>query len=137
VIADCCTLSNYHAIRTTHIDLAWIVLFPSTPSTPGTIAGTATHALVAEQPVDHVTFDTSFLSIKGAFSGNKALEYTHAERTEPYGSALTVQLPRKLGRDETTEVSIEYETTDQCTAVQWLNPEQTFGGKHPFLYPSL
>ena len=62
------------------------------------------------------------------------LEFTHANRREPYGSALTIQLPRKLDKNETTQVSIEYETTEQCTAIQWLNPRQTFGGKHPFLY---
>jgi len=93
-----------------------------------------THSLVADEPVDHVIFDTSFLAIKKAFFGSNALEYTHAKRTEPYGSALTIQLPKKLDKGETAQVSIEYETTEQCTAIQWLNPEQTFGGKHPFLY---
>jgi leukotriene-A4 hydrolase len=46
---------------------------------------------------------------------------------------LIVQLAKVLKKEETTEVSIEYETTDSCTAVQWLNPEQTFGGKYPFM----
>jgi len=39
-----------------------------------------------------------------------------------------------LTKEETTEVTIEYETTEACTAVQWLNPEQTFGGEYPFMY---
>lgn len=84
--------------------------------------------------MDHVTFDTSFLKIKTIVSGGSALKYTLSSRQEPYGSALTIQLPKKLKKEDTTEIVVEYETTDACTAVQWLNPEQTFGGKHPFMY---
>ena len=132
--ADCCTLSNYLSIRTTAIDLTLTITFPCTPSTPGIISGTAKHSLQAAESVDHVIFDTSFLKINKIFSGTSPLEYTLAERKEPYGSALTVQLAKELNKEETTEVSIEYETTDACTAVQWLNPEQTFGGNYPFMY---
>jgi hypothetical protein len=53
---------------------------------------------------------------------------------EPYGSALTIYLPNQLKKDEIVEVTVQYETTDKCTAVQWLNPEQTFGGKYPFMF---
>ena len=88
---------------------------------------------MAADSVDHVVFDTSFLKINKIVSGTSLLKYTLAERKEPYGSALIVQLAKVLKKEETTEVSIEYETTDSCTAVQWLNPEQTFGGKHPFM----
>ena len=94
------------------------------------------HTLVAKEPVDHVVFDTSFLDIKRVVNvdGSKELKYTLADRFEPYGSALTVELPKELKKGEYAEVSIEYATTEKCTAVQWLNPEQTFGGKHPFMY---
>jgi leukotriene-A4 hydrolase len=130
---DCCTLSNYLAVRTTAIDVDWTITFPTKPSTPGTISGTAKHCLQAVEKVDHVVLDTSFLKIKKIFSGESQLKYTLAERKEPYGSALTIHFPKEVEKDETTEVSISYETTDQCTAVQWLNPEQTFGGKYPFM----
>jgi len=131
---DCCTLSNYLAIRTTAIDLDWTVTFPTKPSTPGTISGTAKHTLLAVDTVDRVIFDTSHLKIHKIVAGKDQLKYTLAHRTEPYGSALTIHFPKKLEKDETTEVTIDYETTDSCTAVQWLIPEQTFGGKYPFMY---
>jgi len=112
------------------------ITFPSTPSIPGVISGVAKHSLVAVEPVGHVIFDTSFLKINQIYSGASALKYTLANRTEPYGSALTIQLPKELNKDETTEISVEYETTEACTAVQWLTAEQTFGGKYPFMYIS-
>jgi leukotriene-A4 hydrolase len=126
-------LSNYLAIRTTNIDLDLSITFPGTASTPGTIAGTAKHSLVAIEPTEHVVFDTSFIHIKNVTSSDGPLKYTLADRKEPYGSALTIHFPKQLTKGETADVSIEYETTDACTAVQWLNPEQTFGGKYPFM----
>jgi leukotriene-A4 hydrolase len=113
------------------------ITFPSTASTPGIISGVAKHSFVAEEPIDHVILDTSFLKINKIFSGTSPLKYTLANRKEPYGSALTIQLPKELKKDETTEISVEYETTEACTAVQWLTAEQTFGGKYPFMCVSL
>src|SRR6202021_1526766 len=90
--------------------------------------------LVAKESIDHVIFDTSFLRIHDIYSGVTQLKYTLQERKEPFGAALRIQFPRQLEKNEVTDVSIQYEATDACTAVQWLNPEQTFGGKYPFMY---
>lgn len=130
---DCCTFSNYLTIQTTSIELDLTITFPTKPSAPGIISGTATHTLVAKEPIDHVIFDTSHLKINRIVAGTSPLRYMLAHRKEPYGSALTVHLERELQKDETIEVSIEYQTTEGCTAVQWLEPEQTFGGKYPFM----
>jgi hypothetical protein len=46
---------------------------------------------------------------------------------------IPIQLPKNMQVAERIDVSIEYETTDKCTAVQQLNPEQTFGGKYSFM----
>jgi len=124
------------AIRTTAIDVDWTVTFPTKPSTPGIISGIAKHSLQAIETVDHVILDTSFLKINKIFSEKEQLKYTLADRKEPYGSALTIHFPQELKKNEIAQVSIDYETTDACTAVQWLNPEQTFGGKYPFMYSS-
>lgn len=32
------------------------------------------------------------------------------------------------------EISINYKTDPEATALQWLTPEQTAGGKHPYLF---
>jgi leukotriene-A4 hydrolase len=37
-------------------------------------------------------------------------------------------------RAGTTAVSVKYETSAAASALQWLEPEQTAGGKHPYLF---
>ncbi len=39
-----------------------------------------------------------------------------------------------LCRGEDFQVTIVYETTPTCSAVQWLEPAQTAGKTHPYLY---
>ncbi|MBK8693696.1 MAG: M1 family metallopeptidase [Deltaproteobacteria bacterium] len=45
------------------------------------------------------------------------------------GSRLSLSLP-----DSTRSVSIEYRTAPDASALQWLDPAQTAGGKHPYLF---
>ena len=47
------------------------------------------------------------------------------------GSALRIAVPNG---DETLVVRIEYETSPNASGLQWLEPAQTAGGKHPYLY---
>lgn len=64
-------------------------------------------------------------------SGTK-LDY-NIEKDDPvFGSKLTVKLPSKLGKNGI--VKIEYETSPSASALQWLSPQQTAGGKHPYLF---
>ena len=48
------------------------------------------------------------------------------------GRALTIHLPRRLAKE--FDISIRYETSPEASGLQWLNPRQTAGGKHPFLF---
>jgi leukotriene-A4 hydrolase len=45
------------------------------------------------------------------------------------GSRLSLSLP-----DSTRSVSIEYRTAPDASALQWLDPAQTAGAKHPYLF---
>jgi leukotriene-A4 hydrolase len=45
------------------------------------------------------------------------------------GSRLSLSLP-----DSTRSVTIEYRTAPDASALQWLDPAQTAGGKHPYLF---
>ncbi|ADV61079.1 Peptidase M1 membrane alanine aminopeptidase [Isosphaera pallida ATCC 43644] len=51
------------------------------------------------------------------------------------GSALIVTPPEgDPARFATTRVKITYRTTPEAGALQWLEPVQTAGGRHPFLF---
>lgn len=59
-----------------------------------------------------------------------------SQRTEPYGTPLTVDVSaaRSLSIGSLLPVTIELETTAQCTALQWLEPAQTSNKKHPYMF---
>jgi leukotriene-A4 hydrolase len=83
---------------------------------------------------DALTLDTRDLDIgavdaAGASGEWGAAHFVLAERDPILGSKLTVHLPAG-----TTKVRIAYATRPEATGLQWVEPAQTAGGKHPFLY---
>ncbi|MDQ2070496.1 M1 family metallopeptidase [Natronospira bacteriovora] len=56
-------------------------------------------------------------------------EFTLAEAEQHLGSALTIEL---TGQPDT--VRVHYTTSPDASGLQWLTPEQTAGGEHPFLF---
>lgn len=66
-----------------------------------------------------------------------SLNYKIEDGTE-YGSKLIIQLPKYTdsieGNNTRYKFEIHYETAPDATALQWLTPEQTAGGKHPYLF---
>lgn len=58
------------------------------------------------------------------------------ERVEPYGSPLSIDVPaaHELEVGKMLPVTIDVETTADCTALQWLAPSQTSNKKHPYVF---
>ena len=105
------------------------------------IRGKATlhlRARSSSSSVDKVVLDTSYLAIKtcSLVENDKDLAFSiPPKRQHPVlGSALTISLPAPLQKGETVAISIEYATTDECTALGWLNAEQTDSKRYPFMY---
>ncbi|WP_347158758.1 M1 family metallopeptidase [Pontibacter chitinilyticus] len=109
-----------------HLDLNISVDFGSK-----TISGTATYDIQNLANTDHIIFDTRNLTIEKVFLGDNREETTFNLGPEDkyLGRPLTVQI-----RPDTKKVSIQYKTSPEAAAVQWLNPQQTAGKKHPFLF---
>ncbi|GAA5967502.1 hypothetical protein JCM3765_004689 [Sporobolomyces pararoseus] len=129
---DPATQSNYNDIRTNHLHLDWTVDFSQS-----FIRGSVVHSLVAlKDKVNQVVFDSSFISIKKItlVEGDKELKWHLPKRNKAMGSALKVELGKELNKGDKVDVKIEYSTTDECTALGWLTPEQTDSGKYAFLY---
>ena len=81
--------------------------------------------------------DTRGLRVRGAHvlsggaSGDAtaAADFTLGEADAALGALLTVRVPRGA-----RGVGVRFETSAGCTAVQFLAPEQTAGGEHPYLF---
>ena len=74
--------------------------------------------------------DTRDLAIESVIDpGGKALPFTQ-HPTEPFlGSRLSIELP-----EGTRSITLRYRTSPDASALQWLDPAQTRGGKLPYLF---
>ncbi len=50
------------------------------------------------------------------------------------GTPLTVSLPADFNPDSKFRMRLDYRTGSNASALQWLPPELTAGGKHPFMF---
>jgi leukotriene-A4 hydrolase len=81
----------------------------------------------SDGPFDLDTRALTIESVTGA--GGAALKHTLHPADPVLGARLEVQLPKGC-----TEVKIRYRTAPDASALQWLEPSQTLGGKLPYLF---
>ncbi|KAG0172804.1 Leukotriene A-4 hydrolase [Apophysomyces sp. BC1034] len=131
VTKDPSSLANLSEVKTTHLHLAWTIDFEQKK-----IAGHVLLDLTTLVPnVDKVVLDTSYLDLKSVSLNGELLDFHVAERHPSLGSALTVKLLQPIASAGTTfQLKVDYSTTEKCTAVQFLEPEQTVGKKQPYLF---
>ena len=121
--------SNPDEVRVTHADLDLTVSFDRR-----VLAGTATLSLQSIVPGSPLILDTRALSIGTV----EASEGVGSWRPAPFevgpadpilGSPLRIALGPRTDR-----VRIAYETSPTASGLQWLEPAQTAGRSHPFLF---
>lgn len=125
---DSTTLSNYGQIFTRHLDLSWTVDFAKKR-----IHGESTLLMQSRTRVSEIVLDTSYLDVSKVMVNGAKAEFTLGERQGPLGTPLTIKCGQ-IAEDTSVQVAIAYSTTEQCTALQWLTPEQTKGRKHPYMF---
>lgn len=86
-----------------------------------------TQLVPAGAPVDLDTRDLRIHSITD--DRGRSLEFSLGEADAVLGARLRIEVFAG-----TSEISIAYETSPDASALQWLEPSQTAGGVHPFLY---
>ncbi|HYC63018.1 MAG TPA: M1 family metallopeptidase [Thermoanaerobaculia bacterium] len=94
------------------------------------LAGSATLTIESRNGARELALDTQGLTVD-RITLDDATETTFTlGDTQPFlGSPLTIAI-----KPDTKSVKIEYAASPDAAAVQWLSPEQTAGGKHPFLF---
>ncbi len=119
------TLSNYDEVSSRHLHLDIEVKFDTK-----TIVGSVTHTIENLTGSDHVIFDTKALNIsKVELNDGKEAQFKMGEVDELLGTPLVVSID-----ENTTKVTIYYETTEKTEALDWLIPSQTAGKEQPFMY---
>lgn len=96
------------------------------------LSGTATYTFDRVNPSARILcLDTANLCIGGVTGQDDVpIPYTLHPLGKPHlGRMLEIALS-----PASTKVSIQYNTTKDCSALQWLTPSQTAGKKHPYLF---
>jgi len=93
------------------------------------IAGRARLELAepATGPLDLDTRDLEIRAVRAVDGGD--LPFTLGPRDSILGAKLTVDLP-----PATPALVIDFVTSPEASALQWLAPQQTAGGQHPYVF---
>lgn len=97
-----------------------------------TISGTATWTVEAAPDAKEIIFDTRGLTIHKVSADGKSVDYSLKDTVngEPWmGQALHIPISAS-----TQQVSVQYTTSADAAALQWLKAEQTRDKQHPFLF---
>lgn len=127
---DPCSFSNIDVFRTQSIHFDWDVDFENKA-----IKGHATLTCALEKPATELIFDTRALKIDSVSIQGSPAQFKIGDRgtkCEALGEPLVINFPEL--KSGTITVKIGYETTKDCSALQWLTKEQTCGGQYPYLF---
>ena len=116
------SFANTDDYRTTHIDLDFTVDFERKVL----VSEARLHLERLNQSNNPLVLDTRGLAIESVRAGHGDLL---ADVPFDLGAPLIVEMPA-----DATTVIIRYETAPDALALQWLEPQQTAGKRHPFLY---
>ena len=94
------------------------------------VAGTATLDVEAQPNAPEILLDTKGLEIEAVTdaAGGRALQWSLGEGNEIMGRPLAVRL------DGARRIVVRYRSGPDAAALQWLEPAQTVGGRHPYLF---
>ncbi|GMF99023.1 hypothetical protein BVG19_g3787 [[Candida] boidinii] len=124
---DFSTNSNYYNFDVKNSTLDVLVSFDKK-----ILTGYVSYDIEVLEDTDNIILDTSYLNIKTVSVDDSQVEFEILPRKEPLGSPLLIKASSKKG--DSIVLKIDYETTENCTALQWLDPPQTDGGKLPYLF---
>jgi len=130
--ADPSSQSNYPVAHVTHCEFDLRVDF-GVKSVHGTATLEAT--VGPDSAAETLVLDTRDLVIESCtVDGVSTTFQLQAEPHPVMGASLTIFLPGPKLPGQKFSAAIKYATTPESSGLQWLRPEQTAGGKHPYLF---
>lgn len=123
---DSSTYAQPEIARVTHIALDLDLDFEGK-----SLGGTAVLDIDAKEGADEIVLDSNGLRIASIVDAEgQALEYTLGDMVEDGGKGA----PLAIAIGDARQVTIAYQAAEEAEALQWLRPEQTAGGEHPYLF---
>ena len=132
---DFFSFANTDQFVTEHLRLALTVDFAAEE-----LHGSATLRLRRIDPAaTEIVLDSRDLSIEGtsfeSATGESApAQYRFGDTHDVMGTPLFITIPQNFESATKLTLKIDYRTSPAATALQWLPPELTAGGKHPLLF---
>lgn len=118
------SLSNADSVAPRHLQLDIRVDFDHKQ-----IAGVAEWTIENYRQAKELILDNKGLLIDSVFVDGRTGSFSLGEEVPFKGRALHIPI-----QANTKKVAVWYRSSDTASATQWLEPQQTAGGKHPFLF---
>ncbi|XP_017001715.2 leukotriene A-4 hydrolase isoform X1 [Drosophila takahashii] len=130
---DPSSYSQPDLITTEHSVLNWKVDFEATK-----LQGSVLHRFkVLTANLDKILLDVRDINVTNAtlLAGGSELpiNYFISDAIDDIGQKLTLELPSGTAKGS-LNVRIDYETSSSASGLQWLNPTQTLGKEHPYMF---
>jgi len=128
---DPSTRSNYGAWRTKHTTVNFDVDFDAKRLRGSVILQLESQT---DRQSNEVILDSRFVHVSTVLVNEAESKWELKDHSEPLGAPLHVSVPNGAAKGEIIDLAIDLETTDKCTALQWLTPAQTSNKKHPYMF---
>ena len=99
------------------------------------IAGTATLDIDASEGASEIVLDSDGLQVESITNGaGDALDWQMGEYVADKGEPLTIGFGAGENGAAPDQIVVTYRSAPEAEALQWLSPQQTAGGDHPYLF---
>ncbi|KAM7197350.1 leukotriene A-4 hydrolase [Naviculisporaceae sp. PSN 640] len=130
-IRDHNTLSNYDAWRTKHTTANLTIDFPKQRLRGSVILELESQT---DKTSKEIVLDSSYVAVESIKVNSGPSKWEIKDRHPVYGSPVHIAVPDGAAKGEVVKLEIALATTGDCTALQWLTPEQTSSKKAPFMF---
>ena len=129
---DYSTLSNYQSFKLDNTDLEFNVFFNES-----FMEGSVSYDLsLINKDTKEINLDTSYIDVASVEINGTETNFEILPRVEPLGSKLVINSMGSVKVNEKFNLRLFFKTTKECTALQWLNGEQTSTNK-PYVFSQL
>ena len=125
------TFSNYEIIQQTKIEVNFNVNFEEK-----IVTGKVKIYFKALDDGEVIILDTKALKIFSVFDSDtgEELDYFLDEYYKLESGGIPLKIYKQYNKNDILSLVINFSTTQDGTALDWLKPEQTSGKKYPFMY---